>query len=847
MTPLVGRNAELTQLCTCYDRLAESLSQVVEIIGDAGSGKSRLVYEFKQRVAADGGGSGPAAFFEARCSALSQAVPYAPWIGMIRQHFALLPGEDATSARAKIADGVRAIDPDLDTIFPYLSRLLSLPGDDCGCVPSDELKPQTFAAIGKLIHATSLRMPVVIVVEDLHWIDDESRAMLDLAVGKMHDERTMLVVTHRPDYHPFWRSPAAFTQLNLRPLAADDATTIVRSVAGGRLPAKLEQKILARADGNPFFLEEITRALIEGGALLRGDGHIRLTRPVAQIGIPDTVQELIAARLDRLGPDAKRVAQVAAVLGRQFHRVQLAHLLAPEGIDVARALETLESRGVIHRKNVLSPDEYRFGESLAQEVAYEALLLKERRQLHERIGFLLEADGSETDAERAALLAHHFARSDNWEKAIAALLHAAQRAEALPSYTTAVNLYRQAWALADATLNAHPDDGRVERWTMDAGFGLARVAVLYGPSHLAEAEAAARRGRALAEKLGALDTLAGLCTFHGLIIMNGERERFAEGLAIAEEGLAVAQRARLETSVISISRGLAWAYLIDGQFELAHRTIAWVMQDLERLGHRAQLSDLFFGCRWVQSGIRYHSDEREAAHAQAVEDYELAIQSKNRTSQGGVSAVLAEIAFDRGEYADAVRFAERSLEIAHAISSLAGVRTAAAIALAARIELGESGFETPYIESIEEGLAQGGTLPVNSRLVTDALLAAGDLDRARRIAELAYARGGGRLREALATSSLGDVMFRLGPTHWGEAERWYRQAIGMAQAIGARSAHAAALLGAGELAAARGEREPAERQLRQALTVCAELGLARLHARGERALADLSADVPQQA
>src|SRR6185295_611461 len=208
------------------------------------------------------------------------------------------------------------------------------------------------------------RAPVVMIVEDLHWIDDESRVMLDLAVAKMHSERVMLIVTHRPDYSPFWRAQAAFTQLNLRPLAEEDARAIVRAVAGGRLPAKLEHKILARADGNPFFLEEITRALIEGGALLRGDGHIRLTRPVAQIGIPDNVQELIAARLDRLGAEPKRVAQVAAVFGRQFQRAQLAQLVAPEEIDVAAALDTLESRGIIHRKNVLARDEYRFGESL---------------------------------------------------------------------------------------------------------------------------------------------------------------------------------------------------------------------------------------------------------------------------------------------------------------------------------------------------------------------------------------------------------------------------------------------------------------------------------------------------
>jgi len=166
------------------------------------------------------------------------------------------------------------------------------------------------------------------------------------------------------------------------------------------------------------------------------------------------VQEVIAARLDRLGAQGKRVLQVAAVLGRQFSRSQLGTLLAEEAIDVGRELEELERRGLVHRKHVLSSDEYRFGESLTQDVAYESLLLRQRRQLHERIGLLLEAMPGPMTAERSALLAHHFSRSDNRPKAIAALLHAGRDAEELPAYRTAVDLLRRCWELAETELAA---------------------------------------------------------------------------------------------------------------------------------------------------------------------------------------------------------------------------------------------------------------------------------------------------------------------------------------------------------------------------------------------------------
>ena len=844
LTPLVGRSAELAQLTTCYERLGERLAQVVAVIGDAGSGKSRLIYEFKQRLAGK-----PAAFFEARCSALSQSVPYAPWRSMLRQYFDLVPGDAVACACDKVARRMRGLDPDLDKLYPFLCRLLSVPVDGPTSIPEDELKQQTFEAVVALVHGTSQQAPVVMIIEDLHWIDEASREMLELAVTRIHSAPVMLVVSHRPEYQPAWRAHAAFTQLSLRSLADDEATAIIRAAAGGRLPAALERKILAKAEGNPFFLEEITRALIEEGSLLRGDGRIRLTRAVAEIGIPDTVQEVIGARLDRLGPHAKRVAQVAAVLGRQFQREHLVQLLASEGIDVARELERLEERGILHRKHALSKDEYRFGESLAQEVAYEALLLRERRQLHERIGFLLEDTLDEADAERDALLAHHFARSDNREKAIAALLRAAHRAETLPSYTAAVHLFRQAWELADASLagDGAGTDERLRRWVVEAALGLARAVVLYGPSHLADAERAARRGRELAEALGDVQSHAGLCLFLGMIMMSGERDKFAEGLALAEEGLVIAQRANLALQTVSLSRGLAWGYLNDGQFALAQRTITWVMAELEQHGHREQLSDIYFGARWIRDGVRFHSDDLEGALAGATETHALALAAGNRTSRSGAASNLAQVSLERGDYPQALHWAEQSLEIAQAIGSVAGIRTAAAVAMVARSELGESGFAAHYVELIEEGLAAGGTLPLNSRVVVDAFLAIGDLKRARRIADLAYARGGGRLREAIIASALGDVMLRLGAAHWSDAERWYTQAIALAQTLGARSTEAVTLLGTAELAAARGEREAALRQLQPALAICHDLGFNRAQARGERLLVELRGGAQQLA
>ncbi len=831
LTPLVGRSAELAQLIACSQQLKAHFTQAVAVIGEAGSGKSRLIYEFKERLAGE-----PVVFFEARCSAWNQMVPYAPWIAMLRQHFDLGPDEPAESAASKLAHALREFDPNLDVMYPYLSHFLSLPVvmED---LPVDDVKRQTFEAIGALIVAESERTPVVMVIEDLQWIDQPSREMLDVAVSEMGRKRIMLLVSHRPDQQLTWRTHAAYTQLNLRRLTHANVTDVVRAVAGGPLPPELEQLILTKAEGNPFLAEEVTRSLLEEGNLTRGDGAHVLTRPVDEIRIPGTVQEVIAARLDRLGTEAKRVLQVAAVLGRQFSRDHLAQLLAADGIDVARELEELERRGVVHRKNLFSNDEYRFGESLTQEVAYEGLLLKQRRQLHERIGLMLEAGSGDPSAERLALLAHHFARSDNRQKSMTALLQAAHGAEQVPAFPTAGRFYREAWNTAAPVLDRDAG-GPLPKLAVDAAVGLARMTVIYNVPDAGDVECIISCARTLAEDLGDAATLASLKTFHGMLLLSSSRERFAEGLALVEEGLAVAQRAGQTQTAIGVSRGLAWSYFIDGRFDLASRTIDWVIGELERLGDAQRLGDIYLSARWMRERFHFFSDDVRGAEQAARETYELALRVNNRTMQSATASGLSVIHFQRAEYTEAKLWAERALEVARAIGNTSNAATSAALVLAAAAELGESPVAGRYLELIDQGLTSGTDLTVNIHFFVHTLLVVGDLRRAARAAELAQARAGGRLREMHSALAMAEVRAQGGAAQWAEAERWYDQASALAEALGVRSVLAMARLGAGALAAARGATVASARHLQHALTLSRDLGLRHFELRIERLLAE---------
>ena len=819
LTPFVGRLGELAQLRACYERLVEGLAQVVAIVGPAGSGKSRLVYEFHQQAVGS-----DAVVLEARCSALTQAVPYAPWVSMLKQYFELLPGDAPPVAVAKITAKLRDIGLDEGELRPCLCRILALPTDDACAASGDELKRQTFHAVAQLVWRLSHRAPVVLAIEDLHWTDEASREMLDLAMAEVHG-RIMLVVTHRPEAIPAWRTTAALTQLRLGPLPDEDITRIVRAVAGSDLPAALESAIRAKAEGNPFFAEEIARSLLEDGTVERTAGQLVLVRPLADMRLPGTIEEVIAARVDRFGSDAKRVSQVAAVLGRQFRRAHLLRLLDGEAVDVAAGLGELARRGVVHRKTVLSDDEYRFGESLTQEVLYEGLLHKERRHLHEQIATMLEA---EDDApETPALIAHHFARSDSPERAVQWLLRAAHRAEALPSYSSAMRLYRHAWDVAERV------GGRgavvpeaLRRGAVTAAIGVARMTVIYSVAD-ADSERIARRGEDFATTLGDTEGLAALETFRGLIVMTGARERFPEGLALVEAGFEQVARAGLTVAARNVSRGLAWGYLHDGQLDRSLAVFEAAVREMQGTDDERRLSDVYLGSRYMRDSTRYHADDFAGAIAGAAETYEMGSRVDNRTVRAGSASTLALAHLSRGEFGEAKRWAERSLEGAEAIGNIGSLRTAAIVLIEARTALGESFNAARYAEYIEQEHAAPGDMAMKCLLAVEALVRVGETQRARHFVETAERHAGGRLRELLCAVASAEVRRHGGADAGPDLAQCYERAIAAATRLGARSVLTTALLGAAHLAAAQGDDASAATYAGRAAETAAGIGLRR--------------------
>jgi len=821
LTPLAGRRAELEQLEAGVRSIEHGLSQIVAVVGPAGSGKSRLLYEFRRRIEPLG-----TIVFEGRCSALNRNVPYGLWQTMLRAFTGLGPADSPEEINERVRLRTVETGYTMADEAPYLARFLGVSTPEIAAEPGEITAERTSKAYVHMLARASTVGRLVILIEDLQWIDEASLEGLKGGLRGLEVRGSMLVATHRPDYEHDWQADGAVTRLRLRPLGDEDGAAIVRAIAGGEIPRALEERILVRAEGNPFFLEEVTRSLLEGGAIARRDGRAVATQAIDQIVIPATVQELVAARIDRLRPGAKRVAQVAAVLGRQFDRDMLVHLLDGEVIDVHAELAELERAGVIHRKSGVSETEYRFGESFTQEVAYDGLLLRERRRLHDLVAERLLQSHDRRLGGEVAWIGRHLARGSDPQRGIRTLLEAGEQAEAIPSYGDAIRLYREAWELAETTLRettAPSEDLR--RSALRVAVRYSNASVLYGAAHASDEEQAAQRGIELARDLNDADSLARLHASRGFLVMNSGRERFTEGLALLREGYEIARGAGLEHATATLMRALAFAYLLDGRFEDANAQIEQTIAELERLGDDDRRSDTYIGARYFHYRVLYESDRMDEAESYGRRSWELAREAGNRTLESASAAGLATLFFARARYAQAIDWATRAAEQASQIDNVAAVRTALAVRCLSRVELGEPVCREGELDSMQRGLLKDGDLALNVDLIISALLAAGELERARRLAEASAERSGGRLREARNRLALGEVV---AAGHDGDpcrSHHLFREALEMAGGLGARSVVGRAHLGLASVAAIRGRADAVREHAQVALQIFTEVGL----------------------
>ena len=442
LSRFVGREYELAVL---HERLAQAErghGQVVGIVGEPGVGKSRLVFEFQQRLAAQRVMS-----LEGRCLSYGNTIPYLPVLDLLKSYFHIDEHDDGRRIRDKLTSKVLTLDRSLEDTVPYLLSLLAVSEPTAALQQMDpQLKRRrTFEAIKRLLLRESLNQPLLLVVEDLHWLDSESQAFFSVLSESLTTSRVLLLVTHRPERQHAWGNKTSSTQLRLEPLGREEAEALLTAMLGeGSDLQGLKEFILAKTEGNPFFLEELVQALVDQRVLLRNaDGgtgfNLAPTMPaLTEIQLPLTVQGVLAARIDRLPADEKALLQTLAVLGREFPFSLLRRIVEQLEEELYRLLSHLQGGEFIYEQVTFPESSYMFKHTLTQEVAYNSLLPEQRRILHERTAHAIEDLFHDWLEEHYSELAHHFRRSGNTAKAVVYLQLAGQQAVQQSAYAEAI-------------------------------------------------------------------------------------------------------------------------------------------------------------------------------------------------------------------------------------------------------------------------------------------------------------------------------------------------------------------------------------------------------------------------
>ena len=414
LTPLVGRERELSTLGEAFELARAGRGRAVFLVGEAGIGKSRLLYEFRASLA-----GAPHTWVEGRSSAYGRDTAFLPIADAVRRSNGIEDRDDDAAATAKLERGVAEAGPELAWTLPYLRLLLSLPAGDEAVAALDAVtrRSETSRALHALFLASAARRPLVLAIEDLHWVDPASEELLAFLTDAIPAAPALFLFTNRPGYrHPFG-DRSYHVRLALQPLSPSETGAMAGALlASHELPEELTRLIASKTDGNPLFVEEVTKSLLDQGVVQRREGRIELVRSLDFVSVPDRIQDVLMARIDRLADEPKRAIQVASVIGREF-AMRLLERIAEAGQAVSSAVGELRALELIYQKAAHPELAFMFKHALTHEVAYESVLVQRRRSLHRLVGVAIEELYADRLAEHYEALAHHFSEAEDWERA----------------------------------------------------------------------------------------------------------------------------------------------------------------------------------------------------------------------------------------------------------------------------------------------------------------------------------------------------------------------------------------------------------------------------------------------
>jgi class 3 adenylate cyclase/tetratricopeptide (TPR) repeat protein len=831
LSRFIGRVAELDRLHSLLELASAGQGQVAAVSSEAGVGKTRLVYEFLHSAKTQAW-----RILEGRSHSYERAASYRPIIELLRAYFELDALDPTSRVTEKVAAAIRELDPGLgDAVAPILSLLDVLPSDDpFRALDARERHDRVVDALTQVLLKESARQPLVLVLENLQWVDSETQAFLDSLLDRIPTARLLLLVDYRPEYEHDWAGRPGFNHLEIDPLSAAATDELLHALLGDHRSLRpLRELLIQRSNGNPFFLEEIVRALVETKALVGERGAWRLVGELKTLQVPATVQAVLAARIDRLPNDEKLLLQSSAVVGSDVPQALLEAIVDVPAESVGRALASLQVAGFLYEASLFPDVVYRFKSTLARDVAYASLLREQRRVLHARIVEAIEKLYHDRRTSHVDQLAFHASRGEVWAKALVynrqvggrAVLHAAN-GEAVQAFQDAL-----------AALKRLPETRETLEQAIDLRLDLRPPLLQLG--RLDDVLTVSREAERLAGDLGDEPRLARVYTY--LInyhYLKGEtRQAIEYGQRCLDVGRAIGDPAL---------QGLARQYMgqsyhAQGDYAGAERALR---ENIEATAGDQSTISYVASCGWLAFSLADRG-AFDAANSYLAEAQRAAETTQHVYSRLIAWTLIGLVWIRRGRLARAVLPLERGLEACRRKHLTVWLPIPLSLLGLAFVRMGHV---HEGLRLLEDGVAVGRELGIRAYLaawlvnLAEGLLADGQHSKALETAHQALDMArehGERGHEAQALQVLGDIAARGSSPDPREARVRYEEALRLAAELGLRPLVASCLLSLGALDARTGDGAGAARWRAQAQRIFDELDMRSGREQAEREVTEL--------
>jgi class 3 adenylate cyclase/tetratricopeptide (TPR) repeat protein len=809
LSPLAGRREELGLLFACWERARSGRGQAVGVVGEAGVGKSRLLFEFRHSLKGE-----RVTWLDGQCSAYGQGTPYLPLLQMLRVSFQIEDGDHPLQMEEKLRRSVRQLGHGVDEVLPFLRELFQLPGEDD---TTRHLDPQTkrrrtFDAIRALTVAAARNRPLVLALEDLHWADRTTEDFLGFFMPGIVDAPILVITTQRPGGAARWVDAPSYTPLSLDVLGDQEVETLMKSVLGAsEVPEKLLRSVVDKAEGNALAVEEISASLLERGIVTRHEDGVRWIGDVT-VDFPATIQDIVRARIDRLAEEVKTTLQNAATIGRHFGATLLAAISDPS-VEVNLHLATLKQLDLVYETRSFPEPELAFKHAVIQDVAYQSLFAKRRVDLHAAIGRVIEAVYGDQLDEQLDVLVHHYRRGRQHEKVAQYGVQAGDRAARLHATAEARTYYETALE----AVRALPGSPATERAEIDAVLKLAAVGTTRQDIECDRDNLG--RARALAEALGDDARLARVLYWLGRLEYVLWNPRAA--IDYASQSLDVGERLGDDAIVAPPVNLLGRIYWIQSDYPRSAQMLERSAEQMRRLGNKGEESTAAATAACVFGLMGRFEQAQPFADRGIV----LAEEIKNPFSVAAAYQQRGIIHDQQGEWARALADYQVARAVAEQVGDLFRVFVLKSWEGRARGMVGDLVAGRTLVEEGLDLAAKIGTrliLGWQKTFLAACVLASGDHAAAATVAEEAvHAAGetGDRMPLALAKRALADAVARAEGGSQARADALMREAILLLEEIGAQPELARTYVHHAALLREAGDEEAARRHLARSLAM----------------------------